>query len=223
MRFSHHRAEAPFVKSGSSAQQVHDALLATAPEGVTHEPCDLCTDPLKNTKEVAQVADDTRVYTEVEHLALMADAVTRETASLADAKGELETQVSDLSARVDVLEAEKAAAESAKDQVQADFDAYKAEVERAQEVEARKQERRKAVEAANEQLPDSYFTDERIQRWAEMADEQFASLIEDLAAAAVAGPAKETAAFSGGETPTSTEATKVSVGTVLAARRGKKN
>ena len=221
MRFLHHYAEDPFVKSGFDAQAVHDALLAQMPEGASHEPCDLCSDMVQNTKEVAQVSGDaTRTYTEAEHLALMADAVTRETASLTEAKGSLETNVSELSARVDVLEAEKAAAESAKDQVQADFDAYKAEVERAREVETAKKERLDRVKAANEQLPDSYFTDERILRWAEMTEEAFASLIDDLSAAAVAGPAKETAAFSGGDSPTSTD--KVTVGSIFAARRGEK-
>ena len=187
-----------------------------------HESCALCPDPVKNTKEVAQVAGtDDRTYTEAEHLALMADAVKRETAELSTAKETAETQISELSARVDVLEAEKAAAETNASQVQADFDAFKAEVERAREVETAKQDRLKAVKAANEQLPDTYFTDERIQRWAEMTEEAFASLIDDLTAAAVAGPVKETAAFRGGDTPSS-ETTQVTVGSIFAARRGEK-
>ena len=224
MRFVHSSAEDLFVKSEAQARAAHDALLALRPDGVVHEPCDLCSDTVQDTKEVAQVAGDaTRTYTEAEHLALMADAVTRETAALTEAKGELEGQTSELSARVDVLEAEKAAAESARDQVQADFDAFKAEVERAREIETAKQDRLDRVKAANEQLPDSYFTDERIQRWAEMTEEAFALLIDDLSAAAVAGPAKETAAFSGGESPTSPETQTVTVGSVMAARRGKKN
>ena len=224
MRFLHHPDEPPCVKSGAEqARAAHDALLAVQPAGAVHEPCGLCPDPVKNMKEVAQVAGtDDRTYTEAEHLALMADAVKRETASLSEAKETAETQISTLSARVDVLEAEKAAAETKVSQVQADFDAFKAEVERAREVETAKQDRLSRVKAANEQLPDSYFTDERIQRWAEMTEEAFASLIDDLTAAAVAGPVKETAAFSGGETPTSAT-TSVTAGSIFAARRGKKN
>lgn len=222
MRFLHELDDTAFVKSEAEARAAHDALLAVQPAGVVHEPCDLCADPLKNTKEVAQVAGtDDRTYTEAEHLALMADAVKRETAELAEAKDGLGTQVSELSQRVDVLEAEKAAAETKASQVQADFDAFKAEVERAREVETAKQERLSKVKAANEQLPDSYFTDERIQRWAEMTEEAFASLIDDLTAAAVAGPVKETAAFSGGESPTDTKK-NVTVGSIFAARRGEK-
>jgi hypothetical protein len=222
MRFLHQPADPHFVKSGAEARAAHDALLAVQPAGAVHDPCDLCPDPLKNTKEVAQVAGtENRTYTEAEHLALMADAVKRETADLTEVKGGLESTNSELSAKVDVLEAEKASLQSDKDKVQADFDAFKAEVERAREVETAKNERLAKVKAANEQLPDSYFTDERIQRWAEMTEEAFASLIDDLTAAAGAGPVKETAAFSGGESPTSTDQ-KVTVGKIFAARRGDK-
>lgn len=185
-----------------------------------HEPCELCPDPIK--KEVAQVADATdRVYTEVEHLALMADAVTRETASLADAKADLETSVSEKAARVDVLEAEKAALETKVSEIEKAFADYKTEVERAREIETAKQERVKAVKAANDQLPDTYFTDERIQAWAEMDEAVFAIVLDGLTAAAGVVGAKETAAFSGGESPT--EAKTVSLGSIFAARRGEKN
>jgi hypothetical protein len=222
MRFLHQTVETSCVKAESGARAAHDALLAVMPAGAVHDPCDLCTDPVKNTKEVAQVAGtEDRTYTEAEHLALMADAVKRETADLTDVKAGLESTNSELAAKVDVLEAEKASLQSEKDKVQADFDAYKAEVERAREVETAKNERLKTVKAANEQLPDTYFTDERIQRWAEMSEEAFASFIEDLSAAAGASPAKETAAFSGGETPSS-ETSKVTVGSIFAARRGEK-
>jgi hypothetical protein len=208
------------VKPGPDAQLAHDRLLAMQPDGAVHEPCELCPDPAMN-KEVAQVAGDNRTYTEAEHLALMADAVTRETAALTEVKADLEVKTSELAAKVDVLEAEKAAAETKASQLQADFDAYKAEVERAREVETAKQDRVDAVKAAIDSLPDTYFTDERIQRWAEMTEEAFASHVDDLKTAMGAGVAKETAAFSGGESPT--EAKKVSVGSIFAARRGEKN
>jgi chromosome segregation ATPase len=212
------------VKSEAEARAAHDALLAIAPEGAVHEPCGLCPDPLEITKEVAQVAGtEDRTYTEAEHLALMADAVKRETAELTDAKGSAEAKVSELTSRVDVLEAEKAALETAKAEAQKALDDYKAEVERAREVETAKQERLDKVKAANEQLPDSYFTEERIQRWAEMAEEAFTAFIEDITAAAGSSPVKETAAFSGGQTPTAvTETSKVSVGSILRARRDNK-
>lgn len=222
MCFPHQRAETHFVKSGAEAQRAHDALLALKPEDVVHEPCGLCPDPVKNTKEVAQVSGDDRTYTSAEHLALMADAVTRETASLTEVKDGLETKVSELAARVDVLEAEKASLETAKADSEKALADFKAEVERAREVEAAKNDRLEKVKAANGNLPDSYFTPERIQRWAEMAEEAFVAFIEDITPLA-GQPAKETAAFSGGETPTSPEASKVTAGSIFAARRGEKN
>jgi hypothetical protein len=207
------------VKSGVNAQEVHDLLLANQPAGVQHDRCDLCPDPFK--KEVAQVAGtDDRTYTEAEHLALMADAVKRETASLSEVKESAETKVSELSARVDVLEAEKASAETKVTEVQMAFDTYKAEVERAREIETAKQDRVARVKAANDALPETYFTDERVQRWAEMTEEAFAAIVDDLTAAATV-PVKQTAAFAGGSTPTAPE--QVSVGSILAARRGAKN
>lgn len=207
-----------FVKPGPAAQRAHDALLEIAPEGSVHETCELCPDPIK--KEVAQVADDNRVYTEVEHLALMADAVTRETASLDAAKVDLETKVSESAARVDVLEAEKAALETKVADAEKALADFKAEVELAQQIENRKKDRVDAVKAANAALPDTYFTDERVQAWAEMSDETFSIVIDGITATAGLG-GKETAAFSGGDSPTATKT--VTAGSIFAARRGEKN
>ena len=205
------------MKPGQEAQRAHDALVQVMPAG-THELCDLCPDPIK--KEVAQVADADRTYTEVEHLALRADAVTRETAALTEAKDSVETKVTELSARVDVLEAEKAALETKVSEAEKAFDDYKTELERLAAVELAKEERIKAVKAAREDLPENYFTEDRVQRWAEMETAAFEAFIEDITVVAGSG-AKETAAFAGGESPT--EATKVTVGRIFAARRGEKN
>jgi len=182
------------------------------------------------------VADNERetanVYTEAQHFALLESAVERETASLTEVKSELEAQVASLTtekagvvaeldtvkARVDVLEAEKATADAALEAKTKEFDDYKAEQARVERVAALKAERKAKVQSANANLADAYFTDERIQRWAEMADEAFDALVADMteAAAAVAAPAeetvdktteqaRETAAFTGGDTPTAGE------------------
>lgn len=213
---------APFVKSGIEAQRAHDALLAVKPADVEHVPCDLCPDPVKVTKEVAQVAGDDRTYTEAEHFALMTDAVKRETASLTEIKESAETRVAELAKQVDVLEAEKASLETAKAETQKAFDDYKAEVERAREVEAAKKDRLEKVKAANAGLPDSYFTDERIQRWAEMTEVAFTAFVDDITPLAGA-TSKETAAFSGGESPKSKETASVTLGSIFAVSRGEKN
>lgn len=204
------------MNPGPAAKRAHDALLELAPAGSVHEPCELCPDPIK--KEVAEVPDNDRTYTEVEHLALMADAVTRETAALADAKVNLETELSEKAARVDVLEAEKASLETAKVAAETELAEFRAGIEALAAIEAAKADRVTKVKAANAALTDEYFTDERIQRWAEMTEEAFLAFVADITALP-ASPAKETAAFSGGESPTG--ATTVTAGSIFAARRGK--
>lgn len=217
MRFRHQSSDPSFVKPGEKAQAAHDALLAVMPEGAEHAKCDLCPDP-GAIKEVAKVADNDRTYTEAEHLALAADAVKRETAELSTAKESAETKVTDLTSKVDVLESEKATLQSEKDTAEKALEDYKAEIERAKEVEAAKASRKEKVEKANDALDDSYFTDERVQRWAEMTEEAFASFLEDITGVKVT-PAKETAAFGEGSSPTS-KGDKPSVGRLLAARSG---
>ena len=184
------------------------------------------------------MADDNaiaNVYTEAQHFALLESAVERETSSLTEVKSELEAQVASLTdektavsaelasaqARIDVLEAEKASAEAARDAAAQEFEDYKAEQARVERIAELKAERTERVKAANANLADSYFTDERVQRWAEMADEAFGALVADMteAAAAVAvattegdatEQARETAAFSGGSAPTAGEGTTLS-------------
>lgn len=172
-----------------------------------------------------------RTYTAQEHNALLTDGIARETADLRSAKEDaeagfvteksaLETKVTTLEAekaelqgKLDVVEAEKVAETKRADDVQAAFDGHKAEQERAAEVETKKIDRITRVKAAKEGLDDSYFTDERVLRWAEMADEQFDLLIADFTDAkttetaaadgkTVEKQARETAAFSAGKTAT---------------------
>jgi hypothetical protein len=219
MRFPHRGSEASSVNpSDAAAKAAHDALLELKPGGVEHEHCDLCVDPAEN-KEVAQVAGD-RTYTEAEHVALMADAVTRETASLTEATSAFETTVSEQASKIDTLEAEKAALETKVNEVQGAFDEYKSEIERAAEVESAKASRVEVVKAAVDSLPDTYFTDERVLRWASMTEEAFLQVVEDIKTAFVGVEVKpkETAAFSGGTTPTSPAT--ATLGGIFAARRG---
>ncbi len=87
---------------------------------------------------------------------------------------------------------------------------------------ARKTERVAAVKAADSALPEEYFTEARAQRWAEMADEAFTSLVADLTEAASHRPVtkaaetaatekdvRETAAFKGGDAPTAGTSTSL--------------
>lgn len=204
------------MKPGQDAQRAHDELLALKPAGVEHEPCELCPSALN--KEVAKVADD-RTYTEAEHIAIMAAEVAKETASITEAKSEVEGQLSTQAAKVEVLEAEKAQLEADVAKVQADFDAYKADIERLAEIATLKQERVDAVKAANATLPETFFTAERAQTWAEMTEAAFAAVVDGITALAGEKASKETAAFKGGETPTAPDSARV--GRLLRVQTGR--
>jgi len=221
----------------TSVQRAHDALLEAMPEGASHDSatCPLCQSGIHREaeKEVAHVSEETpkNVYTEDQHFALLTAAVERETAELSTAKGELEAQVAsltesqtELQTRVDALEAEKASLTAARDEAVKEFEDFKADLAEKAEVEARKADRIAAIKAANSDLDDEYFTDERVNRWAEMADEQFAVVLEAIETSAAAAKkknksdgdaedkvdggademkekARETAAFKGGDAP----------------------
>ena len=192
--------------SANSVQRAHDELLTAMPAGASHDACPLChpgDGDSSKVKEVA-VADGDRTFTEAQHFALLTDAVARETASLSSKTEDLETKVSgldsekaalsatiaELQTRIDVLDAEKAAAEQARDAAVAEFTAHKdAEAEKAAATE-RRAERVTALKAANSSLQDEYFTEQRVQRWAEMSQEQFDSLLVDITEAAAMGPHK---------------------------------
>ena len=218
----------------ASVQRAHDALLELRPEGASHDGCPLCIPDAGNdrAKEVAHVTDTANVYTEDQHFALLQSAVQRGTAELSTVKEQLETQVASLTeaktnaeaqlaeaqAKADVLEAEKATAEAEKAAIAKEFEDFKAELARKEEIETRKADRVSKVKAANANLADEYFTEARAQRWAEMADEAFEALVEDMTALTAAqkaetsstdtdtkSAARETAAFTGGKEPAARE------------------
>lgn len=196
------------------------------PEGANHVSCALCqpAGTAEKAEEVAEVADGERTFTETEHFALLTDAVARETASLSTDKQELEAtveglraekseEINGLQSRIDVLEAEKAAAEKARDEAVAEHERFKAELEELAARKARKSDRVERMKAAAPSLEESYFTEQRAERWAEMSDEAFETLIADITeSAAAAKPAsddtrpeeqaRESAAFTGGDRPT---------------------
>jgi hypothetical protein len=180
---------------------------------------------------------DTKVFTEEQHVQLLESAIERETASLTAATQELtvkvetltsekaavETENTELQNKLDVVESEKAAETARADAAEKALTDFQDEIAEKAAIQERKEERLAAVKAADENLDDEYFTDGRVQRWAEMSDDSFAALVEDLSeAAAKKKPAflnkedmkdggaddstekssRETAAFKGGEAPT---------------------
>ena len=183
------------------------------------------------------MADDPK-FTESQHFALLADAVSRETAALTEAKTALETEKSELQekvtglesekssleSRIDVLEAEKAAEIASREKAEQEFAQYQADLAELAAVQERMAARVERVQASID-APAEYFTEARAQRWAQMADEEFDALLADLAEHAAAKPkgddadaddtpaflkkkkaddsekARETAAFTGGDSP----------------------
>jgi len=228
-----------------SVQQAHDYLLAqTRATGGSHT-CHLCSpaaanDRAREESHVAENQPETR-FTEAQHLALVESAVRSETASLTTAKEELETQVASLTTekaglegrlaeaetKIGVLEAEKAAAEAQAETARAEFEEYKAEQQRAAEAAARREERVSKIKAANANLAADFFTDERVDRWANMSDEAFAEVAAAFEAAANAAPktkeqaaaAPQTAAFTGGAEAGATKSEVTTTRQFLFARR----
>lgn len=174
---------------------------------------------------------DERSYTAVEHAAILETEVARATTDLRVARDGLETEKSglqksvteleaekaDLLTRIDKLDAEKVTSESAKVAAEKELADYKAEIDRKAEVAALRTERSEKAKAELVGIGAEYFTDERTARWAEMSAEGFDSVLADLKETAGAmkpkgeeekteteKAARETAAFKGGTTPTST-------------------
>jgi len=215
----------------STVQQMHDTLLGQIPAGVVHE-CGMCSaeSSTQNAKEESAVADITvRTFTEDEHLALLTDAVKRETATVTGKVTGLEAEKAQLQAALDVTEAGKATAVQRAETAEKDLADFKQELANKEEIEARREERVAAMKEKANHLPDSYFTAERAQRWAEMDDESFNANIADLVATApavagseqagkhqeAAAPAgRETAAFGGNAIPKPEEASAESGSTI---------
>ncbi len=187
------------------------------------------------------------VYSEAQHFSLVKSAIEQETAALTAEKSELQskfdalesekaamaTELSEAKSKIDVLESDKATAEAAAETAKTELADFKAEIERSREVEAKKTARVEAVKAANENLADGYFTNERVTRWAEMSDETFESLVAEMTEFANAQPkadtdsetetkttekARETAAFTGGS-ETSESETVSTLASFLAKRQ----
>lgn len=132
--------------------------------------------------------DNKRTFSEDEHLAIVADRVTTETAELRETKAALETEKSDLETKLDVEIAAKEAEKARADKAEKDLADYKAEVEQREAAAERKDERIGAVKEAAPHLQDEFFTDEkRVARIVAMDDESFQDYVADLKAVVPAG------------------------------------
>jgi hypothetical protein len=197
----------------TSVERAHDELLAAMPPGARHHDCPICERTAIPTthQEVARV--DERTFTEKEHEALVTDAVRREVAAAIEEK---DATVTELQGRIDVLESEKAAADQKVQDAEKALEDYKAEQARVAEVAAKRDSRVGAIKEVSAHLPETYFTDERVGRWAEMADEDFAALVEAQVETSIAAlPTEEAKEFEGLEG----EARRAKLSEVLGKRK----
>lgn len=157
-----------------------------------------------------------RMFTEQEHLAVLADRVAKETASLTNNVTTLAAAKTELETKLDVALAEKAAAEKAAADAVKEYEEFKAQLENEKAAAAKKDERLVAVKAAASHLPEEFFTDEaRVARIVAMDDDAFAGYVADLGATnsapkATEGAPKETAMSGSSVTPPKADAPAVS-------------
>lgn len=154
---------------------------------------------------------DEKTFSENEHLAILADRVTKETANLTAERDQLVTEKTELENQLDVETTAKTAAEQRADEAEKALADYKTEVEQERESAAKKDDR--LARAKEVVLDDKFFEDEsRVTRIVAMSDEQFDGYLADLGAASKSAPQttttsipRETAmAGAGADKPTAT-------------------
>jgi len=130
------------------------------------------------------MADD-KTYSEDEHIAILADRVARETASITAERDQLKSEKAELENKLDVTESAKQAAETAKETAERELADFKAEVEAREVAAAKKDERLSKVRESAKHLDDKFFEDaKRIERIVAMSDDQFEGYVADLASTA---------------------------------------
>jgi chromosome segregation ATPase len=132
---------------------------------------------------------DEKTYTEAEHIAILSDRLTKETAELSATVDQLTGDKTELENKLDVAESAKTAAEAKAAEAEKALEEFKAEIQEREEAAARKDERLKALRESAEHLGEDFFNDEkRIERIVAMKDEEFSGYAADLAATAVGAP-----------------------------------
>lgn len=210
------------MSTKASVLEAHDRLLAEMPPGASHMGCPICKNretasgDIQDDQEVTRVATaNGRTFTEEEHEALLTDAVRRE---VAEAVADKEQTLTELQNKVDALEAEKASLEAKVTETEEAFEDFKQQAERDREIAERREGRVAAIRAISaHELPDDYFTDARVTRWAEMADESFEAFLDDLSVTTVSTFTPEEAA---GLEGLEGEARRDKIVAVVAARKG---
>ena len=159
---------------------------------------------------------DEKTFSESEHIAILADRVSKETADLTAERDQLVTTKTELENKLDVAESAKTAAEQKAETAEKALADYKAEVDAQREAAARKDDRIKQIKESAEHLDDAFFADEaRITRIVAMKDEDFEGYLADIkatvttpAATTKTQPPRETAMAGTGHTTDNTSAAR---------------
>lgn len=128
---------------------------------------------------------DEKTYSESEHIAILSDRLTKETADLTAERDQLASDKGELETKLDVAESAKQAAEQAAKEAADALEAFKAEAEQEREAAARKDERIAKVKETASHLGDEFFEDEaRVNRIVAMKQDEFEGYLGDLASTA---------------------------------------
>lgn len=134
------------------------------------------------------MADPKESYSKDEHVAILADRVAQETASITAERDGLKTERDDLASKLDVADSAKLAAEQRAEKAEQDLAAFKTEVEEREAASARKDSRVAELKDKAPHLDEKWFEAEgRVERITAMKDEDFAQYVGDMSAAAPAG------------------------------------
>jgi len=140
------------------------------------------------------MADDTgKVYQESEHLAILADRVSTETATLTAQRDQLEKDLTEAQNKLDAADSAKVAAEQARQKAEEELTAFKTETTEREAAAARKDTRIKDIQERAPHLTDEWFADEkRVERIIARSDEDHEAYVADLIASVPPGtePAK---------------------------------
>lgn len=164
------------------------------------------------------MADDgKKTYSEDEHLAILSDRVTKETAGLTGQVTELTGTTTELQNKLDIAESAKSAAEQERDTAKKEFEDFKAGVEQREAAAAKKDVRIQELRESAKHLKDEFFDEAsetgqaRVARIVAMSDETFDGYKADLALTAVdvtpggGTPPRETAMSGASANETHTE------------------
>jgi hypothetical protein len=171
--------------------QLHDQLLASKPDGVNHETCELCApeDPSKGgpTKVTTYTEDDMQAAVETATAALTARVVELQSAAqeseidarIASVKEEAAAEVEELRAQLDDMVLAKAAAEDALASFQAALEELATAEAHEAEIASRRESRIAQVKE-HASFPEAYV-EQNADRFAAMSDEDFEARLSEWA------------------------------------------